>query len=265
MQFHAQLLTCFGLAIALLQLKIHNSLLPATELVFSNFVQTEVRENEPVFLDYNSTKFLNLPSNTTMLPRKTVAYAISVIMCESHSGRMNSDRMVDSSLVLRHSIHNISSRNPDSGSQYDYKMFAIVHKQAGKCSSALEELGYEVLVVDPPLVENDIKGLFLRKNIRFEYCCGPAEFVKLYAFLLPAEIIVHVDVDLLFNKPMDHLFDAILYDKDSQEGSEARSKLEVERYAKTNITTLPKKIGAFITRDWAQVALGRWPSGCMLF
>ena len=262
------ILFCVVVIALLSQFKIQFHLLP--ESITESFIQTEVRgeiDARPVVIDYNSSQFLNLPSNTTILPRKTVAYAISIITCESKGGHgpLNAAGLVDSSLVMRHSIHNISSRNPDSQSQYDYKMFAIVHKQAEDCSHVLKELGYEVLVVDPPVVREDIQGIFLRKKIGKEFCCGAAEFIKLYAFLLPAEIIVHVDIDFLFNKPMDHLFDAILYEKKSQEGIEARSKLEVERYSNPNVTTLPDKIGAFITRDWHQVSPGKWPSGCTFF
>ena len=170
-------------------------------------------------------------------------------------------------LVLRHSIHNISSRNPHSGSNYDYKIYVIVHRQAEECSSILGDLGFEVVVVDTPIYPRDIeKGPFLRAKIKQEFCCGHHEFVKLYAYKLPAEIIVHVDIDFAFFKPMDHLFDAILEEKDSPKGLAARELIEVD-YG--NITlpdnssnvTLPDKIGAFITRDWHQVSLGRWPSG----
>eukprot|EP00978_Attheya_sp_CCMP212_P041473 scaffold238181_cov35-Attheya_sp.AAC.1 len=54
---------------------------------------------------------------------------------------------------------------------------------------------------------------------------------------------------------MDHLFDAILFDKDSIEGQSARKALELERPNEK----LPDKIGAFITRDWPQVAPGKCP------
>jgi len=56
---------------------------------------------------------------------------------------------------------------------------------------------------------------------------------------------------------MDHLFDAILYDKDSKEGTVAREHIELERPS----DKLPDKIGAFITRDWTQVNPGKWQPG----
>ena len=182
-----------------------------------------------------------------------VAYAVSFIKCGDF--QTNSAGLVDASLILRHSIHQISSRNPNSGSKYSYKMYAIVHKNAKMCSEKLKDVGFEIVVVDPPIRTNEIRGEFLRTHIHKEWCCGHDEFVKLYAFTLPEKIIVHVDIDFAFYKPMDHLFDAILYDKDSPEGKLARQKLELERPNEP----LSDKIGAFITRDWPQVAPGKFP------
>ncbi len=195
-------------------------------------------------------------NNQNKFDSNVVAYAISFIKCgDSQNG--DSAGLIDASLVLRHSIHQISSRNPDSGSKYDYKMYALVHRQAEKCSSSLTDLGFEVKVVNPPILQSDIKGEYLRKNIHKERCCGADEFIKLFAYTLPHEIIVHVDMDVAFYKPMDHLFDAILYDKDSKEGTAARELIELERPS----DKLPDKIGAFITRDWTQVNPGKWQPG----
>ena len=199
-----------------------------------------------------------LPSTKINLPptadKMTVAYAISLIQC----GNFQSDSagLTDASLVLRHSIHKISKRNPESGSKYDYKMYAIVHRDAEKCSQALEATGFELVVVDPPIMQSEIECKHLRKMIRREWCCGSDEFIKLFAYALPEEIVVHVDIDFAFYKPMDDLFDAILYDKDSLEGKAARKRIERE----TPTAEWPDKIGAFWTRDWPQVAPGKFPA-----
>jgi len=182
-----------------------------------------------------------------------VAYAVSFIKCGDHQS--NVAGLVDASLILRHSIHKISSRNASSGSKYDYKMYAIVHRQAEKCSSKLNDLGFEIVIVDPPVQPAEIQGNYLKSAIHREWCCGHDEFIKLEAYNLPHEIIVHVDIDYAFYKPMDHLFDAILYRKDSELGKRARSLIELER----ENDTLPPKIGAFITRDWPQVAPAKFP------
>jgi hypothetical protein len=118
----------------------------------------------------------------------TVAYAVSFIKCGDF--QTHSAGLTDASLVLRHSIHKISRRNPDSGSKYDYKMYAIVHRDAEACSQILNETGFEVLVVEPPVKQEEIQGEFLRKMIHREWCCGADEFIKLYAYTLPEEIVV---------------------------------------------------------------------------
>jgi len=184
----------------------------------------------------------------------TVAYAISFIKC----GNWQTDAagLTDASLILRHSIHKISSRNPASGSKYDYKMYAIVHRDAEACSKVLSDAGFEVVVVEPPVRAPEIRGEFLRKHIHREWCCGADEFIKLYAYTLPEEIVVHVDIDFAFYKPMDDLFDTIRFDKDSPEGRAARERLLLERQD----DVLPDKVDMFMTRDWPQVVKWRWPT-----
>jgi hypothetical protein len=68
--------------------------------------------------------------------------------------------------------------------------------------------------------------------------------------------VVHVDIDFMFLKPMDELFDAIRYPAHSVEGRAARAKILRER---PNDGPLPDRIDAFFTRDWPQVKPGRIP------
>lgn len=217
-------------------------------------VMEDMKKNEGIKEANNTTAESH--SSGEMSAPVVVAYAISFIKCGDHQN-VNAAGLIDASLVLRHSIHKISSRNPRSGSKYDYKMYAIVHRQAEECSSILNDLGFEVIVVDPPVKKEEIKGDYLRTHIHRERCCGADEFIKLDAYTLPHDIIVHVDMDVAFYKPMDHLFDSILYDKDTPEGQAARKAIELERPGEK----LPDKIGAFITRDWTQVFPGKWPPG----
>ena len=176
----------------------------------------------------------------------TIAYAISLVKC---GDRQSTEAgLIDASVVMRHSIHLTHQQ-----SKYNYKMYAIVHKNAEGCSKALEDSGFEIVVVDQPIQKSEIRGEFLRKNIQKEWCCGHQEFIKLYAYSLPQPIIVHVDIDFAFYQPIDHLFDAILYDKDSPEGKEARSYIALERAEEE----FPDKIDGFITRDWPQAIPGR--------
>ena len=69
-------------------------------------------------------------------------------------------------------------------------MYAIVHKAAEDCSRVLKETGFEVLVVEPPVKQAEIRGEALRKGIHKEWCCGADEFIKLFAYSLPEDIVV---------------------------------------------------------------------------
>jgi hypothetical protein len=185
----------------------------------------------------------------------TIGYAISLIKCGDFQS--TNEGLTDAAIVLRHSVHLQSSRNAESGSNYDYKMYAILHTDADKqgCGQALKDAGFEVLVRSPPVKLEEIEGEFLRKHIKREWCCGHDEMIKLYAYtIFEVPIIVHVDVDYIFAKPMDHLFDAMLYTKDSQVGSTARAQIPVEFPKEVK---WPDNIQAFMTRDWPQVIPGR--------
>jgi len=136
-----------------------------------------------------------------------VAYAISLIECHGEKGA----GFLDAALVLRHSIHLNSVRNPDSGSKYDYKMYAIVHEQAKSCAPTLELAGFHVLIRSPPLDSKDIKGDFLRRKIYTALCCGHHEFIKLYAYqLFDEKVVVHLDIDFIFHQPMDDVIDVMM-------------------------------------------------------
>eukprot|EP00531_Pseudo-nitzschia_arenysensis_P011270 CAMPEP_0116134264 /NCGR_PEP_ID=MMETSP0329-20121206/10552_1 /TAXON_ID=697910 /ORGANISM="Pseudo-nitzschia arenysensis, Strain B593" /LENGTH=214 /DNA_ID=CAMNT_0003628961 /DNA_START=263 /DNA_END=903 /DNA_ORIENTATION=- len=86
-------------------------------------------ENETVAVvqpeDTEHTEHTEHTKDTPKTNNTTVAYAVSLIKCNNNKNSPTAG-LIDGSLVLRHSIHNISVRNPDSGSKYDYKMYAIV-------------------------------------------------------------------------------------------------------------------------------------------
>lgn len=194
----------------------------------------------------------NLSQKTHPNATATVAYAISLIKCSDK--QTNDAGLIDAALVLRHSIHKISIRSTTK-SQYDYRMYALVHPQAQACSKVLGTAGFQVVVVDSPVQPHEIQGAYLRNNIELEWCCGSAEFIKLYAYTLPEPVVVHVDIDFVFLQPMDDLFDAILHPKDSVKGQVARSRIPLER--PEDIAQLPDIIDAFITRDYPQIIPGR--------
>jgi len=183
-----------------------------------------------------------------------VAYAISLIKCSDKQS--STSGLIDAATVLRHSVHQTSARNPNSGSKYDYKMYAIVHKKAESCSHLLGDLGYQLIVKDSPVQVSEIRGDYLRKNVHKEWCCGADEFVKLYAYTIHDHpIVIHTDIDFMFVKPMDDLFDAMLLPHHSDEGKAAREKLELEYPDKKQ--NMPENIQAYLTRDYHQVIPGR--------
>lgn len=131
--------------------------------------------------------------NTTTQKHQTIGYAISLIKCGDKQSTPQG--LTDAALVLRHSIHQNSVRNPSSGSKYDYKMYALVHSQAEECSHILKQVGFQVLIVDPPLNVSDIRGEYLRTHIDREWCCGSDEFIKLHAYGLPEKVVVRVRLE----------------------------------------------------------------------
>ena len=135
-------------------------------------------------------------------------------------------------------------------------MYAIVHKKAESCSHMLEDLGYNVIIEDSPVSVSEIRGDYLREKIHRERCCGADEFVKLYAYtIFNHPIVVHSDIDFMYVKPMDDLFDSMLLPHDSNEGKAARKKVELEYPDKRE--NMPENIHAFLTRDYHQVIPGR--------
>ena len=178
-----------------------------------------------------------------------VAFAISMIKCGDFQS--SPEGLVDAALVLRHSVHQTSSRV--GSSKYDYQMFAIVHNDAKPCSQLLVDAGFQVVFKDRPVEKDEIRGEFLRKMIHREWCCGHDEFIKLYAYELPSPLVVHVDIDFIMKEPMDDLFDALLFHKDSPVGKAARGRIHRERPS----DSWPDEPQAMMTRDWPQVFPGR--------
>lgn len=146
-------------------------------------------------------------------PAATVGYAVTVSGCPKEGERGDFGAGIsDGAAVLKHSIHLNSIRNPESGSAYDYKMYALVHPEGESCARpALEPLGYEILLRDIPVPLEQIEGKFLREKLPANGCCGEKEFVKLHAYTLTQHpVIVHLDLDTLVLKPMDRLYDVMI-------------------------------------------------------
>ena len=204
-------------------------------------------------LNVSSQTMLSIPAIPPRVPKTkttsttTIAYAVSLVKC---SDKITTPvGLTDAGVVLAHSIHQNSIRNPASGSKYDYKMYAIVHEQAVACSGALASAGFELVIQKPPVQKQDIQSKYLRETIHKEVCCGHDEFIKLYAYLLEEPIVVHLDMDFVFNKPLDDLFDVML----QPTMDEPKTRVHRERPDKP----WPKTVDAFLTRDWPSTRPGR--------
>ena len=184
-------------------------------------------------------------SSSTVTDEKpvVVAHVVSLIKCKKESSVTG---FLDAAAVLRHSIHKNSVHTPASGSNYSYKMYAIVHENCKDHAHALDRLGYTSLVRPTPVSLDEIQPGYYRDHVEAENCCGSAEFIKLYAYtLLDHPLTVHWDMDVAIFQPLDDLFDSMMYPKDSTEGRKARRNLEVQHPHRP----LPEKIDAFFTRD----------------
>lgn len=175
-----------------------------------------------------------------------IAYVGSLIKC---SKSLKTVGFLDAAAILRHSIHKQSvyaTPNPPFKSRYGYKMYAIVHTDCQHHAPVLQKLGYTTLIRDTPVQLHEIQNTWYRTHVDGEMCCGSAEFIKLYAYLLfEHPIVVHFDFDVAMLQPLDELYDAMLYPPTSARGKQARAKIQLEYPHEP----LPDKIDAFFTRD----------------
>ena len=70
------------------------------------------------------------------------------------------------------------------------------------------------------------------------------KFIKVCAYTLPHKIIIHVNIDFTFYQPMNYLFDAVRYNKDTLKGQAGclSIMLEDKKY--------PDKVGSFLMMNW---------------
>ena len=209
---------------------------------------------------YKENKGDDAHENTSSPPK--IAYAISLMKCGDHQSTPAG--MLDAATILRHSIHETSIRNPQSHSKYDYEMYVFVHRQAVACARELQYVGYNLVVVDPPLNPKDIRGQFLRDHIGSEWCCGSDEFIKLYAYNLTQHpLVVHLDLDFMMMKPMDTLFDAMLMQGKSQAQLQPlwdQVELQYPEHHDNVVSYAHKNmIEASITRDYPDIPPGYIP------
>jgi hypothetical protein len=186
-----------------------------------------------------------------------IAYAVSLFMCGNHDVQISG--LLDSAMVLKHSVELIHRR-----SKYGYKMYAIVHRNALGCADKLRRIGYNILVRDSFIEKDEIEGDYLRRIVDSAGGgMGSREFLKLHAYNITwHEIVVHVDMDYMFLKSHDHLYDSMLLDPTSKEGVSAREQIVRERepfIIGEKDAPLPNQIDAFFTRDYPLPWPGKVP------
>lgn len=107
-------------------------------------------------------------------------------------------------------------------------------------------MGYEILVRDHPVKKEDIRGEWLRNHIEMENCCGSAEFIKLYAYhLTDHPVAVHWDMDVAILRPLDDLYDVMIYPPEHPLNVAARKRIERQHPGEA----WPETVDAFLTRD----------------
>lgn len=136
-----------------------------------------------------------------------IAFVVTLPACPEDTANASStdpgDNFYDAAAVLKDSVCNCTSENPESGSSYSNTMYAVVHPDAINCNSAgttgarrrlaqsatydrvavLEELGYYVLIYGEVLADSD-----KLENTR--------ELMNLYAYNLtnhPVSVMVTFD------------------------------------------------------------------------
>jgi hypothetical protein len=192
-----------------------------------------------------------------------IAHVISLITCHKAS-RVKG--FLDALIILRHSIHqnSIHANNNDptgrkvkKSSNYSYQMYAILHQDGGCLEhfDLLKRIGYIPLVKPTPINVSQITSNdWYRDHVEQENCCGSKEFIKLYAYTLTEHpIVVHWDLDVAVLQPLDDLYDAMLYNANTETGRAARQRLRLQR---PSVQQLPAsnnndgRIDAFFTRDY---------------
>jgi hypothetical protein len=196
-------------------------------------------------------------SSDAKLPKKdnTIAYVVPFFYdCREEL----KPAYQDAGMVLRQSIHLQSVRNPLSGSEFDYQMYALTIRGEDCPDKELEALGYKVIPVETPMVLDKIKNEHVQEHIVDMDEGGEDQFIQLLAHKLVEEpIFVILYIHSLVLQPLDPLFHAMLHPKSTPEGRIARAHLasKLERPA----DELPAQIDHFFVRDYPNAGYARKP------
>ena len=158
---------------------------------------------------------------------ETVAYLISITTCKKRF----ENTINDGGAVLKKSI-DLNSYPLNKNSRYKNDAFILVTPETANsnCVAILQKAGFAPILVDFPVNPDKIQQVEgyteLRKDIRRDGCCGEKEFIKLHAYsMTDYKVAIHLDLDTLVVKPMDPIFDAMVFPPNTKEGLEARKRL----------------------------------------
>jgi len=174
--------------------------------------------------------------------RITIGVASTVTGC-------GSDPFVDGAAVLKYSL-DVHSRRATS--KFKYHNYILYHPSAKKCVLPLMNLGYTLIERQTPIEVEEIGGDgVLRERIVNNGCCGEKELIKLEAFRLTDHpIIIHLDLDVLINKPIDDLLDFMMNPDRYKNSPELLAKIPIMWPEKD----IPDDITFLFTKDYNVVA-----------
>lgn len=176
----------------------------------SSSYNNNLQISSPHLVHKNKNKDVPPTKTTTDKKHPVIAYVVTLTGCGNDKRYTRSAAMgliTQGAAVLRHSIE-----LAHSNSRYDFQMYALIHPSAKECSSTISKLGYTTLIRNTPFEATDIQTKFLRENIDGASCCGRKEYIKLYAYtLVQHPVVVVLDLDSLILKPLDDLFDALIF------------------------------------------------------
>ncbi|KAL3788274.1 hypothetical protein HJC23_011906 [Cyclotella cryptica] len=169
-------------------------------------------------------------------PKGTVAYVLPVTTCynpldnsnaemanlypDSPNHPTDEDSFRDFAIMLRAMVHAHSYQNPASGSMYDYKMHALIHPDAKKCSDkkgnvadrslVLQNLGYQVSIQRPQINPENIERSENLKKYFTQHADNLSDLIRLNAYELEEyDAVVLVDYDTLILGSVDEAIDLI--------------------------------------------------------
>lgn len=180
----------------------------------------------------------------------TVAVASTVTGCDEDQF------FIDAAAVLKYSLDRQSAKHNDQ-SRYLYDSIIFYHPDAKHCVEPLLQSSghnneYRLIETPTPIKVSEIQGDGeLRERIVKNGCCGEKELIKLESYRLTQyPIVIHTDLDVIINKPMDPVLDIMLETKRYKSSQELLSKVPI--MWKNN--GIPDDIEFIFTKDYNVVA-----------